>query len=557
MSFSYAKAAKRALKESTPSDHSGEASHSARLHNNTALEPNIHTAQAQLPSTAGSTTAPPCRPTRWGTPRPMVHSQEPLYPGNGEEFPPLPSSSAVAHTNPHVHQPCHDDLDEARSTSLGLRPRVIPPLLARTQLNPSIGPFVPQASRGGSSQQHKSPSVYPMISGPSSTLISAPTVFSTTAVHNPYTAPNGPPPPPMGSSVSRLGGDISNSRSLQDVHRYFSRLNDTDVFRYLLGFPFPAAPILAKSAIGIVVDLEEFSHNHKVTEFGAVVIDRQQMPPFTNHITPHAEAHIQLMRYHHLRIKENAHFLNRSFTKADPTSYGFGESRFVSQVVLMDIIHNMFHQLIDVRQPELGYRPVVLIGHALSNDIKLMERGLEWSRPITLVRNVDTQVMAQQAGISTDRQPNLKSMVLALGMQLNNGHTGGNDAALESIAATLMALRYQLYGSTGRFRNGPIPSQTVVDRVRRSRYQYSQSIPPAERFGVKHHCIKCGAGDHSKWMITKFRHPAEEFFGLRQPMCSAKVWCASCGNSPLPNRQNVKGTHTTELCSWVDEPHRH
>jgi hypothetical protein len=82
------------------------------------------------------------------------------------------------------------------------------------------------------------------------------------------------------------------------------------------------------------------------------------MPSWTNPIQPHTEEHLKRMLYHHLSIKEQAHMLNRSFMKANPTSYGFGESRFVSQERLMEIVHDMFHQDVDEKRPDLGFRPI-------------------------------------------------------------------------------------------------------------------------------------------------------------------------------------------------------
>ncbi|KAF2870039.1 hypothetical protein BDV95DRAFT_595609 [Massariosphaeria phaeospora] len=308
---------------------------------------------------------------------------------------------------------------------------------------------------------------------------------------------------------------------MEELRRFLATQSQTEILRLALGVPNPDAPELAKHLIVNTIDCESFVHDHtRVTEVGLVSFSGNDTRPLISRPTAHAENILQQCYFYHFRILANAHCVNRTFCKGEPENNHFGHTRFVTESQLKDVLDDAFGWPIDPAKPELGFCPVVFLGHAISNDLSMLNRavGFNSSSLGTVVATIDTQDIANENGIrGAGDNIGLTSLAARFGFATRDAHTAGNDTAYTLIAAVQMALQDKLP-------EGVKSMQKVIHDLA----DYSQMSSSSD-FGIANFCTRCGQyGDH------------------RRPECRERVRCAKCATA---GRGKAIRTHTTAMCS--------
>jgi hypothetical protein len=190
------------------------------------------------------------------------------------------------------------------------------------------------------------------------------------------------------------------------------------------------------------------------------------------------------------------------------------------------MLKEMFAWPIDHQKPELGFCPVVVLGHALHGDMAMLKSTLGFDAMAleTVVKIIDTQQMAKECGYDSygGNKIGLGNLVASCGFKYRDAHTASNDAAMTLIAAVQMVLPEEL-----KPRDGGL--QQVVDDIEIA----SQLQEWA--WGNDLYCLRCGKYGHTK---DKYRNKR----------CFAKVKCSHCATSQIEKRKQTAGTHRTECC---------
>ncbi|KAH9879562.1 hypothetical protein IAQ61_001380 [Plenodomus lingam] len=311
--------------------------------------------------------------------------------------------------------------------------------------------------------------------------------------------------------------------------------SDVTILRHFLGFPIVGAPALLNEAAVVCIDTEWWQKEpNPTTEIGVAELITEDLT-----LIPHAENILTGMHVAHARIKSTAHLLNSFVGAGDPEKFHFGTTRFVSMTEAQSIVENTFAR---PRQSsdDAQLQPIILIGHAVDNEFEVLERtfGVDLRSFGTIIKVIDTQEMARNAGIKGPNGPNigLRDLLAYFNVKVPNLHTAGNDAAGTMIAAVLLGLQSIMYP----LKDGP-PSanlfgreiQDVVDDV-----MTLAKSRPAPTWGQPLFCTRCDRDNHS-------RHS-----------CYAKVACIICQHSRVVRLYNAARTHTTDRClyQYLDLP---
>ncbi|KAH8722789.1 hypothetical protein GQ44DRAFT_621920 [Phaeosphaeriaceae sp. PMI808] len=307
-----------------------------------------------------------------------------------------------------------------------------------------------------------------------------------------------------------------------------SDLEDLDVLRHFLGYPLPSAPPTLDEAAIVCLDVEWWWKEPKpTTEIGiAELMLRGQGP------SAHVENILNGIQVAHARIIPNAHLRNGFRGAGNPENFQFGTSKFVTIDEARQVVVDTF-----VRPRQNGdgsLQPIILIGHAVDNEFDHIQRafGVDLRSYRTVVKVIDTQYLAAQAGIVGPKGPNigLRDLLEYFNVHIDNLHTAGNDTGGTLIAAILLALKDVLYPycypkppaiMQGRH------MQAVVERV----MAIAKSHPPPS-WGVVTYCTRCDRYNH-------FRDK-----------CIAKVSCHICKNCNVPRLCNAHTTHMTSKCTY-------
>lgn len=202
------------------------------------------------------------------------------------------------------------------------------------------------------------------------------------------------------------------------------------------------------------------------------------------------------------------------------------------------MLDSIFCWPIDPNRPELGSCPVVVVGHALSNDFSTLSRTLGIRADIfkTVVRTIDTQNLCVQTGIWRSRnQAGLASLAYMSGFQYRDPHTACNDAAMTLFCAIQMVLPAHLKPADEEDGENPDTAlgihslQDIIDDIEIS------SKSQAWSFGTDKFCIRCGRKGHLHFVSKKQK-------------CSFKVKCEHCAISQKENRQKAATGHITKNC---------
>lgn len=159
-------------------------------------------------------------------------------------------------------------------------------------------------------------------------------------------------------------------------------------------------------------------------------------------IGEHGESIWKLIKWGHMRIQPNAYLVNRRFKcKGDPDTNRFGHSVLITEEDAKQGLEGDFWQTIDKFNPT-RYLPIVIVGHDLGNDLRLLDRVIDFKGGElgVVVAEIDTQVMAWELKYQlSNNKIGLKKLVIDLSMTYKDPHTVTNDIVM-TIAATLMVL---------------------------------------------------------------------------------------------------------------------
>ncbi|KAJ4378043.1 hypothetical protein N0V83_000873 [Neocucurbitaria cava] len=221
-----------------------------------------------------------------------------------------------------------------------------------------------------------------------------------------------------------------DNRYLTEYLQYYS---DGDVLRHFLGAPIPLAPPLLNEATIICLDAEWYFKDPKpTTEIGIAELTVRGIAP-----NVHAENILSSIRVDHARIMPHAHLQNTFPGAGDPEAFYFGRTKFVTIPEARQVILNTFVRPRHIDNGEL--QPIILVGHAVDNDYDHIKEafGIDLESYGTIVKVIDTQVMAKNANIEGPNGPNigLKNLLAHFNIEIPNLHTAGNDAAGTLIAA--------------------------------------------------------------------------------------------------------------------------
>ncbi|KAF2242329.1 hypothetical protein BU26DRAFT_524476 [Trematosphaeria pertusa] len=311
---------------------------------------------------------------------------------------------------------------------------------------------------------------------------------------------------------------------LQLLSAFFYDKSQKDVLKHCLGLePIPDAPALANSAIVVCFDTEGWTADpSKITEVGLSVFDSRDLRPLDP--GPHGENYLKQIWFYHIRIQPNAHLLNIRFCVGHPETNRFGQTRFLTPEEAQGCLKECFGWHVDPKKPELGYCPVVVVGHALGNDLRklYMTLGFDPYALGNIVKVIDTQQLARQCGKWSHAfdQIGLERLVGRCGFAYRDAHTASNDAAMTIISAIQMVLPKNVGVDSGK------SVQNVVDIVEKASKAHSWS------WGSAKYCLRCGSRGHTQ----------KNFKG--KP-CYVAVKCHHCVNA---GRIAASNSHRTECC---------
>ncbi|KAF3034108.1 hypothetical protein E8E11_000059, partial [Didymella keratinophila] len=255
-----------------------------------------------------------------------------------------------------------------------------------------------------------------------------------------------PTPPPSASNGSASPSPPPSEMTQLDA--YLKNLkDDAAILRYCLGLEgLPGAPPLAKNIIAVASDTESWCHEpNPLTEIGICTFDSRDMREIKQ-AGPYGENLLKAMYWYHMRIEPNSHLINREpYHSGDPLKNRYGNTRFFTAPEAKRMLTKCFGWAIDKRRPELGNCPVLVLGHALGNDMpKLYNQvGFDLARLGTMVHSIDTQELASTTGYWTGQPVSLKNLVYLMGFQYRDPHTANNDTGMTVVSAVQMVLSSQ------------------------------------------------------------------------------------------------------------------
>ena len=315
-----------------------------------------------------------------------------------------------------------------------------------------------------------------------------------------------------------------------EVYLHSPGITDAMILRHLLGRErLPDAPPSADNMIVIGFDTESWVwDSEKLTEIGFCIFDSRELRQIKE-AGPHGQNLLKGMYWYHVRIQPNCHLVNRaSFLRGNPNTNRFGTTRFLTIPETKDMLTECFGWEIDPSRPELGNCPVVVLGHALHNDLpKLHEHvGFDHRQLGTVVKQIDTQHLAASTGHWSGQPVGLRRLVKnIIGFEYRDEHTACNDIGMTVISAVQMVLPTELKT------NQPKTLQEVVDSIE----EWSQGTPWSN--GSATYCLQCNTRGHMK------------------KRCRASIDpCEHCSSSGVESRMQAAPYHESHKCiTWMKE----
>ncbi|OOF99875.1 hypothetical protein ASPCADRAFT_138772 [Aspergillus carbonarius ITEM 5010] len=188
-----------------------------------------------------------------------------------------------------------------------------------------------------------------------------------------------------------------------------------------------------REPVFVSIDIESNERCHtQITEIGVSTLDMLRLvgiPPGEK-----GEQWRSRIQSRHLRVKEYGHIVNHEFVAGCPGMFQFGESEWVLQQDLGDVVR-LCLQLGDAMS-----RRLVLVGHSLSSDLKYLNQiGVDVEG---FHDRVDTAEMFRMLrGEASVRS--LGGVLVDLGMMGWYLHNAGNDAryTMEVLVASLLEVK--------------------------------------------------------------------------------------------------------------------
>jgi hypothetical protein len=219
-------------------------------------------------------------------------------------------------------------------------------------------------------------------------------------------------------------------------------------------------------------------------------------------------------------LLDNAQYINRRWCPGNPEQNRFGVTRFATTKEARDFLTSCLSWPIDASKPEGEKCPVVFLGHAVNNDLNILQQelGIDSTVLSNVVAVIDTQTIANEKRIfGKGDKIGLEPLISRYGVSFRNGHTAGNDAAYTTIAAVQMVMKDKTQEDETR------SLQSVVDGLE----AYSETIVPP--VGTPYHCTRCGSREHNR------------------PACHRSIKCyARCMKA---GHDRAANTHITKLCT--------
>lgn len=313
------------------------------------------------------------------------------------------------------------------------------------------------------------------------------------------------------AALSEFYGKALESRKFRhvDLIAHTLRLKDCK------DLPLKHIDIL-KRCIFRAIDLEWFeSGPQRITEIGIAELDL--LGTATKPIIK-----IQNMRVHHMRLKDTAHLVNGLKCKGHPEEFSFGKTTFVNNNEANEALKDIFNR----RDRSGNLQPIVLIGHAVDNDIDIL-RG-KFNFDLAALGNVimvlDTQVMASELGMNGQRKMSLQHTLQQFSIHEPHLHNAGNDVGQTMVAAALLAGVHAT--GEGRYME---ENQKDVSNLKTTMRKSSTSYWGTPRF-----CTNCESAGH---MVGQ---------------CPNHYWCQRC--AAIPFFIHRASTHPIEKCRLPETP---
>lgn len=345
-------------------------------------------------------------------------------------------------------------------------------------------------------------------------------------------------PKTIGTSAASMNQPI-NPYSGSDPFKaelaaFLHQQTDINVMLHFLGHPIFGAPYSLDEAVIVCLNLEWWQNDpHPTTEIGIA-----ELHPIGQFPNAHAANILSQICVAHARIIEHAHFINQFDGAGNPEDFYFGTTKFVTNLEARQILVNTFCRL---RMDKKGQmQPIILLAHDAEGKFEHIKEkmSIDILGLNTVVKVVDTQKLAEQAGIRAPKGPtiSLTHLVNHFNLEHFNLHTAGNDAGFTMITAILASLKNDLYGQylpfTKAFDQPPsivdgLDIYTVVNDV-----MAICKVKPPPPWGIRYYCTRCGLYNHLR------------------ATCFANVSCTICKYSRNRKLEGNSGTHATAKCVY-------
>lgn len=281
----------------------------------------------------------------------------------------------------------------------------------------------------------------------------------------------------------------------------------------LAGNDSPAVPLVEHCKV-VGVDTEAWTANtDEMTEIGMVIAEYKDGKALNGETGEYAGHLLKKMKYHHLRIWENAHLKTTATWMRGAEGNRFGQSRFVSFAEARAILDEVLNEPIVSDHPDLVglKRPVILVGHALAHDKDNLEKnGLNYDfrKHGTVVKEIDTQKLTKEVHAWLDWQNPNNDIGLdtlceeVFGFEHADAHTALNDAARTIICMINLALRSWVK----KDKTEKTIQEVALEIETHSKDTFTSS------WGTEICCTRCGGRDHSN----------------EQGQCRIEVDCKAC-----------------------------
>ncbi|KAK3214941.1 hypothetical protein GRF29_19g1751719 [Pseudopithomyces chartarum] len=321
--------------------------------------------------------------------------------------------------------------------------------------------------------------------------------------------------------------DVNNTQ-LVALSQFYSetlqsgKLRHVDMMAHTLGLKehegiFQEHRDILKRCVFRSIDLEWFELGpQRITEIGIAMLNRcgSTSKPITK---------IQHMRVYHMRLKETAHLVNSLKCEGHPEDFSFGKTTFVTSSEAKQALNDSLVP----RDLSGNLKPMVLIGHAVDNDIDVLREKFDFDLAAlgNIVMILDTQVMASELGMNGQRKMRLGHILQQFHITEPYLHNAGNDAGQTMVAAALLAGEY----ATGKGRYADA-NRGDVNHVKALVRKHGKR----PRWGVPRFCTNCESTEH---MVGG---------------CPNQYWCQRC--AAVPNLVFRANTHPAAKCGLPETP---